>query len=336
MATILVVDDSATDLDQLSAFLDGNFELLLARSGAIALRIIEKQPPDLVLLDIGMPDMDGFEVMERILANNSTAKIPVIFLTSHVDPALEVRALDSGAVDFVTKPPNKHVLLSRINVQLQLSTHNNSLERAVSDIEDSLILSFANLIEMKDDCLRGHIASTIHFLDMLGRELVKRGAFPDELNHQTLKKMVRACAFRDIGKIGVSDNILLKRAPLTHEEYDQIKQHTLIGCRLVEKIQSRISELDYLDFAREIAECHHEHYDGTGYPRGLKGEEIPLAARITSVVNVFDSCLSDRVYRKALGRDEARGVISSGRGTVFDPVIVDVFLDSPNILNFPA
>jgi putative two-component system response regulator len=322
---ILVVDDNITSLKQIGVQLASHYEVSLAKSGALALQICKQEKPDLILLDVEMPDMDGFQTIARIKKDPGLKPIPVIFLTGNRDTATELRALESGAMDFITKPANKDILFHRLELHLQFAAYQSSLENTVRELQNSIVTSFAELIECKDDNAGTHVLRTGKYVEILGRELLKAGVFTEELSGENLDLMVRAAPFHDIGKIGISDTLLLKEGALTAEEYGEVKKHTLIGARFLQSIYERTPEEHYLQFAKLIAESHHEKYDGTGYPHGLAGNDVPLCARIMTVANVYDGCITDRVYRKALSHEEACRIILDGKGTWFDPRIVDAF-----------
>ncbi|MDR1874659.1 MAG: response regulator [Synergistaceae bacterium] len=324
MERILVVDDNMAVLKQIGAQLAGNYDVLLAGGGALALRICLQEKPDLVLLDVEMPGMDGFETLTALKRDPELNQIPVIFLTGRHDPATEIRALGSGAMDFITKPVNRSILLHRIELHLRFSSYQHHLENTVRKLEDSIAVSFAELIEYKDAKLGGHVLRTGKYMELLGHSLLERGVFP-ELTEADLNMMVRAAPFHDIGKIGVSDVFLAKQGALSPEEYEEVKKHTLIGARVLKSIHERIPTQVHLKYAQVLAEGHHERYDGKGYPHGLAGEEIPLGCRILALVNVYDACVSPRFHRPALSHDEVREVLLGGRDTEFDPRIVDVF-----------
>jgi putative two-component system response regulator len=322
---ILVVDDNLASLKQIGVQLGSHYEVSLAKSGSMALQICRQEKPDLILLDIEMPDMDGFETIGRLKADPELKPIPVIFLTGNRDAATEIRALESGAMDFIAKPANKDILFHRLELHLQFAAYQSSLENTVKELENSIVTSFAELMECKDDNAGVHVLRTGKYVEILGRELLASGVFGDELNADGVDMIVRAAPFHDVGKIGISDTLLLKEGALTGEEYENVKRHTLIGARLLDTIYRRTPEQRYLKFARLIAEHHHEKYDGTGYPHGLAGDDIPLCARIMTVANVYDGCITDRVYRKALSHQEACQVILDGKGAWFDSRIVETF-----------
>jgi putative two-component system response regulator len=323
--SILVIDDNLVSLKQISAQLGGTYEVSLAKSGELGLQICAQEKPDLILLDVEMPGMDGFGVISRLKSTPSINQIPVIFLTGNHDAASEIRCLGSGAVDFITKPVNTEILRHRVEMHLQLSAYQLHMESVVRKLEDTIGTSFAELVECKDYNIAGHILRTGCYAELLATELFEAGIFPRELSSADIQMIKRAAVFHDIGKIGVSDVLLLKRAPLTADEYQEVRKHTVIGGQVLGAIYRRNPNQHYLKMAMLIAEGHHERYDGKGYPRGLKGEEIPLCCRIMAVANVYDACVTDRVYRKGLGYEETCRVILAGRGTEFDPRIVDVF-----------
>ncbi|MDR0402882.1 MAG: response regulator [Treponema sp.] len=322
---ILVVDDNIAILKQIGAQLGSHYDISLAKSGAQALEICKQEKPDLILLDVEMPEMDGFRTMARFREDPGLRPIPVIFLTANRDAATEVRALKSGAMDFITKPVNKDILFHRLELHLQFAAYQSSLENTVKELENSIVTSFAELVECKDDNAGTHVLRTGKYVEILGAKLLEEGSFGEELSETDLDMIVRAAPFHDIGKIGVSDTLLLKKGTLGPEEYAEVQKHTLIGAQFLQSVYERTPEERYLKFAKLIAESHHEKYDGTGYPHGLAGNDIPLCARIMAVANVYDGCITERVYRKALSHEEACRIILEGKGSWFDPRIVKTF-----------
>ncbi len=325
MNSILIVDDNLVSLKQISAQLAKDYDISLAKSGELALQICAREKPDLILLDVEMPGMDGFATIARLKDDPQLKQIPVIFLTGNHDTGTEVKCLESGAMDFITKPANVDILHYRIEMHLQFAAYQLHLERTVKEVEDNIGISFAELLECKDYNLANHVLRTGEYVELLMKELIKEGTFGDKITAEDIVVMKRAVPFHDIGKIGVSDIILLKKASLTEIEYQEICKHTIIGAQVLRTIYDRTPNQDYLKTAITIAEGHHEHYDGTGYPHGLKGDDIPLCCRIMAVANVYDACVTDRVYRKKLSHEQAYAAIIAGRGTEFDPRIVDAF-----------
>ncbi|GHV71872.1 response regulator [Spirochaetia bacterium] len=325
MNSVLVVDDNLVSLKQISAQLANHYEVSQAKSAEQALQICTQEKPDLILLDVEMPGMDGFAAIARLKEDPSLSNIPVIFLTGSQDSATEIKCLESGAMDFITKPANTDILLHRIGLHLQFSDYQNHLENMVKELEDTIGVSFAELVECKDFNIAGHVLRTAGYAELLATELLAKDVFRNELSPEYIDGIKRATPFHDIGKIGISDTILLKEGALTDEEYKNVQKHTLIGGRMLGTIYERTPSQRYMKLAMQIAEGHHEHYDGSGYPRGIAGDNIPLCCRIMSVANVYDACVTDRVYRKGHSHETACQAILGGRGTEFDPRIVDVF-----------
>jgi putative two-component system response regulator len=323
--SILIVDDNLTSLKEISTQLAGIYDISLAKSGALALSICAQEKPDLILLDVEMPDVDGFTVIKALKADPALNQIPVIFLTSSHDSETEAKCLEAGAVDFISKPANFEILRHRLRLHLEFSAYQFYLENMVRELEDNIGVSFAELVECKDYNIAGHVLRTGKFAELLAQELLEEGIFGGELNAGGIDRLKRAAPFHDIGKIGVSDVILLKRGPLTGEEYREVQKHTTIGRDVLQTIYERTPNQRYLETAMVIAEGHHERFDGKGYPHGLKGSAIPLCCRIFAVANVYDACVTDRVYRRSLGHEKACRIILESRDTEFDPRIVDAF-----------
>jgi putative two-component system response regulator len=326
MDQVLVVDDNLTNLKNIQLQLSDSYQVLLAKSGAQALQICMQRFPDLILLDVDMPEMDGFETLRQIKENPIISRIPVIFLTANHDIATEVRALGSGVVDFIAKPVEKGILLHRLQLHLDLARYRHNLEETVRELEDSIILSFSEMIESRDKSTGDHIHRTGIYVKLLGREVLRQGHFIEELNEKELSIISRAALLHDIGKIGISDTILLKPGKLDEAEFTVMKTHTTIGSGILLIMYERTPTQHYLKYAQQIADSHHEKFNGYGYPQGLKGEEIPLCSRIMAVADVYDALVADRVYRKALSAQEAYDIILAGRDTHFDPRIVDAFV----------
>jgi putative two-component system response regulator len=327
MKKILIVDDNLLTLKQLEAHLSQRYEVILAKSGKIAIEICKTTVPDLILLDVRMPEMDGFETLKELQKNVKLEFIPVLFLTGSNDTMTEIKCLELGAIDVITKPANKSILLHRIELHLQFSSYQTNPADIVKDLEGSIAVSLAELIEYRTGYTGRHGEDTSAFTMILGKELLRRKTFGVDFTEADLEKMVRASAFHDIGKIGISDLILRKEGSLTEEEYETVKQHTVIGANALSDIYKKLPGHYYFKCAAILAKGHHERWDGTGYPDGLKEEAIPLPCRIVSVANVYASCRSPRCYRPALDHHTTRAIISEGKGTFFDPKIAEVFED---------
>jgi putative two-component system response regulator len=329
--SILVVDDNIANLKLVRGQLSDSYRVSMAKSGAQCLAMVAKTIPDLILLDIDMPEMDGFETMERLKRHESLSRIPVIYLTANNDTDTEVRALESGAKDFVTKPFQKDILRHRISLHIRFNQYQKHLEDTVKELEDSMVTSFSGLIECRDENTGGHVVRTRDYVALLGKLLIDKGLFPEDLNPRELGLIARAAPLHDIGKVGVSDAILLKPGRLDDVEFEAMKRHTTIGAKIIDKMYKRAPTQHYLNYAKKIAESHHERFDGQGYPMGLKESEIPLCSRIMAVADVYDALVEHRIYRPALPHEEAMAIMRDGRGTIFDPILLDVFLENSRL-----
>lgn len=334
MKHILVVDDNLTALKQLETQLALRYGVSLAKSGRLALQIGRSEVPDLILVDTEMPDMDGFETIGALKKDPLLQHIPVIFLSEDYDPAMEVRALEVGAVDFIPKTTHTDILLHRIELHLQLFAYQHHLEHTIKELEDNIVLSFMELVGCKGDTVDNHLPATGDYVRLIGQELLKRGIFGAALTEEEVELIGRAAPFHDIGKIGISDLILMKPGSLSPEEYEEVKKHTIIGGQVLGFIYERNPEQLYFKYAQLMALGHHERFDGSGYPYGLAGEDIPLCSRIMAAANVYSACITDRIYRPAYSHAEAIGIIIAGKGTEFDPRIVEVFETAGDAFRF--
>ncbi|MDR2073100.1 MAG: response regulator [Spirochaetaceae bacterium] len=325
MKQILVIDDNLANLKNIQLQLSDAYQVLLAKSGGQALKICVQRIPDLILLDVDMPEMDGFETLRRLKDNLILSRIPVIFLTANQDVATEIRALESGVVDFITKPVEKSILLHRLKLHLDFSQYRQNLEETVRELEDSIVLTFSEMIENRDKGTGDHVQRTRIYVTLLGRELIHQRHFAEELNEKEMSLITRASLLHDVGKIGISDTILLKPGRLDDAEFAIMKTHTTIGAGILDTMYERTPTQHYLKYAKQIAEGHHEKFDGSGYPRGLAEDAIPLCSRIMAVADVYDAVVADRVYRKAMTTQEAYNLIVAGKGSHFDPRIIDAF-----------
>lgn len=336
MKKVFIIDDNLSNLQVARSQLEGLYDVMPLKSGRQALQAITRQIPDVILLDVEMPEMDGFETMAHIRKDARLRHVPIIFLTASGSPEAEMRALESGAQDFLTKPFEKNILIHRIELHLRLSQYRRNLELTVRELDESIVVSFAEMIECRDEKTGGHVQRTAEYMGKLGRLLRENGFFAAELNDEELELMVRAAPLHDIGKIGVRDAVLLKPGKLDDVEFAEMKEHSAIGGSILNAMCENLPTQRYLAYAKAIAEYHHERYDGRGYPHGIAGDEIPLCARIMAVVDVYDALVSDRVYRSAMTLDEAMGIIIGGSGANFDPRIVDVFKNNLSLFEREA
>jgi putative two-component system response regulator len=323
MSKILVVDDNLVSLKQIESQLGEKYIVLLAKSGMLALQICARQRPDLILLDEEMPEMDGFQTISLIRRNPYLSRIPVIFLSSRQD--IEAEAFKAGARDFISKPVEKNILLHRIELHLGFAEYQVHLEETVKHLSNSMAASFAELIEFRDENTGSHVERTAKLTEFLGSEILKRNIFAGEFMSGELELIIRGSLLHDIGKIAISDAILFKPGRLTEEEFDAMKQHSLIGAEILDRLYMRTPTQRFLQYAKMIALSHHERFNGTGYPNGLSGDEIPLCGRLVALADVYEALTSERVYRAKKSHFEACRIIREGKGTYFDSRLVEVF-----------
>lgn len=340
--TVLVVDDTADNLSLMSNLLRTDYKVKLATSGERALQIVAgESKPDLILLDIMMPDMDGYEVLRRLQFNPDTEDIPVIFLTAMSASEDESVGLELGAVDYITKPINPAIVMARVRNHLQLKRardflahHNNFLEReianrtrALAELQDATIRAMASLAETRDNETGNHIRRTQHYVEALARKLQDHPRFKDELTDAAIETIFKSAPLHDIGKVGIPDRILLKPGKLTPEEFEIMKTHTTLGRDAILAAETdAMLDNPFFRYAKEITYSHQEKWDGSGYPEGLVGNTIPLSARLMAVADVYDALISERVYKSAFTHETAVEIIRDGRGSHFDPDMVDAFL----------
>lgn len=336
---LLVVDDDRSNLKRAEFLLKAEYHQISVISGEQALRFLEKKIPDLILLDIDMPVMDGYAVMKKIKADARWRKIPVFFLTASSDKSTQLKCFQMGAVDFIVKPFEADIMLTRIKRTLELEEYRKSLEayrhklefevkmqtEKIINIQQEVIISMANLIESRDGSTGGHVKRTTGYVRMIAEKLVSRGLFAEQLTPDFIFNLGKAAPMHDIGKITVADSILKKNGALIAEEYEIMKNHTLEGGKIIRQNLSNIEEADFVDIAYEVAVYHHEKWNGTGYPFGLAGEDIPLSARIMAVADVFDALRSKRCYKKELSLSEVLALMQQN-DKQFDPLILEAFL----------
>ena len=343
IATVLVVDDTPENLTLMGALLRDHFMVKVANNGEKALKIaMSDTPPDLVLLDIMMPGLDGYEVCRRLKATAATRDIPVIFLTARSDPDDERMGLALGAVDYITKPISPPILLARVNTHLALKAtadflrdKSAYLEREVAlrtlevqAIQDVTIMAMTSLAETRDNETGNHIRCIQLYVKALAERLRNHPRFEAVLNERMIELLYKSAPLHDIGKIGIPDSILLKPGKLTVEEFEVMKTHTTLGRKAIEDAERRLGmRVAFLSVSKEIAYSHQEKWDGSGYPQGLAGDQIPVSARLMAVADVYDALINKRVYKAAFSHDQTCSTIVKGKGTHFDPDMVDAFVD---------
>ncbi len=337
---ILVVDDERFYINVLVELLQNDYQLYIAKSGEQALKRIADNPPDLILLDIMMPEMDGYQTCQKIKQYPLWADIPIIFLTGKTDPDSEAQAFDYGAVDFISKPIAASTVKARIKTHLSLllarqtlETQNLLLEQKVRarthEIEltqDAAIYSLSMLAEARDEETGEHIQRTQLFVQSLAKKLQSQPKFSAILDDKTIELLYKSAPLHDIGKIAVPDHILKKPGKLTAEEQLEMQKHTIYGGDALKIAEKRSGSSSFLKFAREIAYSHQEKWDGSGYPEGLKGEQIPISARLMAVADVYDALVNKRIYKPAFSHQEAVDYITQEKGKHFDPDMVDAFI----------
>ncbi len=325
MKTVFVVDDSDTNLSVVEKALEAQYHVMTIPSANKMFALLEKMTPDLILLDIEMPDISGFAALEKLKAVDAWAEIPIIFLTGRTDTEVEARGFEMGAVDFLTKPFSAVVLQNRIKTHLNIDGIIRERTTQLSHMQDSIVSVLADMVENRDKGTGGHIERTSIYIKILIEEMQAKGVYAEEMRNWDIEKIISSARMHDLGKITITDLIVNKPGKLTPEEYEIMKTHAAEGERIINEIVAKTGDGDFLRNAKLFACSHHERWDGSGYPYGLKGEQIPLQGRIMAIVDVYDALVSERSYKKAFSHDEAVEIIMKSSGTHFDPKIVEVF-----------
>ncbi len=343
--TILVVDDEPGNLALMNGLLRDRYSVKGANSGERALQIIRETRPNLILLDIVMPGLSGYDVCRELKADPQLRDIPVIFLSSMGEAASEKLGFDLGAVDYITKPISPPVVLARIHTHLENKAYKDILqdknayleaevERRTAEIraiQTVTIRAMASLAETRDNETGNHIRRTQHYVKALAETLKEHPRFQHFLTESQIAQLYKSAPMHDIGKVGIPDSILLKNGPLTAPEFEIMKTHVTLGAQSIDRAAADLGKpTEFLNCAREIAASHHEKWDGSGYPLGLVGDDIPIAARLMALADVYDALISRRVYKAAMSHADATAIILQGRGRHFDPDITDAFISIQN------
>jgi putative two-component system response regulator len=340
--TVLVVDDTPDNLALMSLLLKDLYSVRVANSGERGLKLAAAGPaPDLILLDVMMPGMDGYEVCQRLKADPKLRHVPVIFLTAKSDMEDEKKGLELGAADYITKPISPPIVLARVKTHLAMKASadflrdkNDYLEsevekrtREVAAIQDVTILAMASLAETRDSDTGNHIRRTQFYIKALAQKLQDHPRFASYLSPNNITMLYKSAPLHDIGKVGIPDRILLKPGRFEPEEFEIMKQHSALGRDAIAYAEQALgTSVEFLSMAKEIALSHHEKWDGSGYPEGLSGDAIPISARLMALADVYDALISRRIYKEGMSHTQAVTLIQKGRAQHFDPDIVDAFL----------
>jgi putative two-component system response regulator len=347
LKTIILVDDNPTNLMIGSTILRGLYHVIPVLSGEKLITFLETSPPpDLILLDIEMPGMDGFETITQLKANPHTADIPVIFLSANTGLNDMAKGFTLGAVDYIVKPYYPPLLIKHIGLHLLVESQSKQLQdydikiqnlirenkNALGDLQQRLLKTVIALVERREEVSGGHVERTRKYVEVLLDVLIKNNIYEEIINSWEKEMFLQSTLLYDLGKISIKDSILMKPGKLAKNEYNEMKKHTLMGVKIIEDIKMEMhkesAETSVLDYAKLFAGYHHEKWDGTGYPYGLQGSNIPLPGRLMAIADVYDALIIPKSYKKSYTHEEATEIITQGKGTHFDPVLVDLFISS--------
>ncbi|MDR1472889.1 MAG: response regulator [Synergistaceae bacterium] len=334
--SILVVDDDATNLRMLQEILKPKYKVYAAPSGGRALAFLERNSPDLILLDVEMPEMNGYQMIKRLKDDPRFQSIPVIFLTAQEGRDKEEAGLHLGAVDYILKPITTGIVMARVNLHIELEDYRKRLETLVGqktaqlrNTQDSILDILAGVTAWRDSGTGGHIVRTTTYTQLVVDCLFNKKHPNYIITPQYGEHIVKSSKLHDIGKVAISDSILLKPGKLTPEEFDEIKKHTTFGAQMIsDAIENLGDDSSFLHVAREIVVSHHEWWDGSGYPNKLAGSDIPISGRIMAVSDIYDSLTSERPYKGVLSHDEAMSIIYDETGRHFDPLMMHLLSDT--------
>lgn len=343
---VMIVDDNMANLKVGKVALAGSYDVFTAPGADKMLGYLQKSTVDLILLDVDMPDIDGYDAIKLLKANPFTADIPVIFLTAKSDSESEITGLDLGAVDYISKPFNPALLRRRVDLHLTISSQQRLLEEQseiisrqnvtlrmdvevkgekVGKLQHAILATVAELVENRDHNTGGHVVRTQLYLQALTGALIESGLYAGEVGKWDLDLLFKSSQLHDVGKIYIPDAILNKPGRLTPDEFDIMKTHTTLGGVVIDRIAAKMPDDDLLVYAKIFALTHQEKWDGGGYPRSLRGEEIPLQGRLMAICDVYDALVSARPYKTPMSHEQAVRIILEGRGSHFEPALVDLF-----------
>ncbi len=339
---VFIVDDVPENIQiAISHLKELHCNFAYATSGKQALERIAATRPQLILMDVMMPGINGFQTVELLQKDEATQSIPVIFLTARAESEDIVHGFNLGGVDYITKPFKGVELRSRVRNHLELDAYRTNLERLVEDrsqeaelLKDVIIEAMGEMAEYRDPETGSHIHRTRAYVRLLAETLVSRGFFRDQLTGDYITLLWKSAPLHDIGKVAIRDSILLKPGKLTPEEFDEMKAHTLYGEEVISNLEQMAGRpTSFLSCAKEIAGSHHERYDGSGYPRGLAGDAIPVAGRIMAIADVYDALITKRVYKNALSHTQAMTIMIEEKGRHFDPILIEALTEVESLFN---
>jgi len=332
MKTIFVVDDNTVNLMTADKTLSDWYNVVTFASASAMFEFLNSTIPDLILLDIMMPDIDGFEALKKLRSDSRYEDIPVIFLTSKNDASTEALGFEMGVMDFISKPFSGPVLLNRIKTHLHIEeiiTERTEMLKQRTEkllrLQNSMTSVLADLVENRDKLTGEHITRTTGYIRILIEAMIERGLYAEEMSGWDIEAVISSARMHDLGKITVTDLILNKPGKLTNEEFEIIKTHAAEGEKIIDDIIKESGDEVFLKNAKLFAGYHHEWWNGNGYPRGLKETNIPLQGRIMAIADVYDALVSERPYKKSFTHEKAVEIILESKGKQFDPKIVDVF-----------
>ncbi len=334
---IMVVDDSPLIHKIVKRVLNEKYDAISFTSGSEAVAALDEVKPDLVLLDVEMPELDGFETIKLMRQNPVMEGVPIIFLTAKTDVDFECMAFELGAVDYINKPFANQLLLKRVEIHLThavqrrtLANYNDDLQemvqektKTIKELQYAIVYTLADLVEMRDNSTGGHVLRTQAYFNLILDYLNENDIYQSVLSKLDQRLLLEASQLHDVGKVAIPDAILLKPARLEPEEFEIMKTHTTIGYKAIVKAMELTNDKEFLKFAAEVALTHHERWDGNGYPNGISGTDIPIAGRIMAIVDVYDALVSERHYKKKMPHDKAMSILLEGRASHFDPVLID-------------
>ena len=336
---VMLVDDSLANLMVGKEALSDTYSVLTVPSASKMFEMLARYTPKLILLDVDMPEMTGYEAIKVLKSRSETKNIPVIFLTAMSDPDSELKGLSLGAIDYISKPFSAPLLKKRVEVHILVETqkralqdYNENLQQMVADktqtilkLQNKVLQAMAELVEGRDTLTGNHIERTQLCLEVLISAMIETGIYQEQTTGWNVGLLLQSSQLHDVGKIAIRDSILKKPARLTQIEFDEMKEHVRYGVNFIERLEEDEEDSLFLQYAKIFAGFHHEKWDGTGYPNNLAGTDIPLLGRLMTIVDVYEALISERCYKPAFDHQTSINIVLQGRGTDFDPILIDMF-----------